>query len=84
MRMLIFALAVVVVLILIGVGFVAYGSFSSGYTGAEMDWNQDGKTTIGEFFRAADIGKRTIEVDGKTCTEYYALKDGPPVKTTCP
>lgn len=84
MKVTLLVLCVIGVLFLAWLGFVAYGSFSRGYTWSEMDWDHDGKTTIGDFLQAADIGKRAIEIDGKACTEYFALKDGLPVKTTCP
>ena len=51
---------------------------------AEMDWNGDGRTTIGEIFDTTDVGVRPVEIDGKSCREVYALKDGLPVKTLCP
>jgi len=31
--------------------FRALGSLSHGYSQKEMDWNQDGATSIGEFFQ---------------------------------
>jgi hypothetical protein len=49
-----------------------------------MDWNQDGSTSLLEFFAAADTGKRTVIRDGRQCVEYYSYKDGRPVKTVCP
>lgn len=55
-----------------------------GYAWHEMDWNQDGTTSVGEFFEASDIGKRNVTEGGKNCVEYFAYKDGLPVKTLCP
>jgi hypothetical protein len=48
-----------------------------------MDWNQDGTTSLDEFFAASDIGKRAVTNDGKECVEYFAYKDGLTVKLTC-
>ena len=59
-------------------------SFRQGYSLAEMDWNQKGSTTLSDFLEASDIGKREVLKDGKKCVEYYAYKDGMPVKTVCP
>jgi hypothetical protein len=55
-----------------------------GYSWEEMDWDRDGKTTLGEFFDASDTGKRIITENGKECIEYFAYKDALPVKTVCP
>lgn len=49
-----------------------------------MGWQQDGNTSISDFFSASDIGKREVLHSGKMCIEYYAYKDGLPVKTVCP
>ena len=61
----------------------AISSFKQDYSWQEMDWNQDGNTTIGEFFAASDIGKREVTQDGRKCMEYYAYKDGLSVKVVC-
>jgi hypothetical protein len=31
---------------------------SRGYSWSEMDWNQEGRTSMSDFFAAGDIGKR--------------------------
>jgi hypothetical protein len=49
-----------------------------------MDWNQDGTTSIAEVIYGSDIGKREVIRNQKTCVEYYAYKDGLPIKTACP
>jgi xanthine/uracil permease len=74
-------LVVIVGLYLAAVGFA---SWKQGYSWTEMDWNQDGSTSIVEFFMASDIGKRTITKDDKPCIEYFSFKDGLPIKTECP
>lgn len=51
-----------------------------GYSWSEMDWNSDGTTTISEFFMSADIGRTK---DGPSCTLFYSLKDGLPIKRVC-
>jgi hypothetical protein len=63
--------------------FRGISSWRQGYSWGEMDWAQRGHTSITDFFAASDIGKREILKDGKKCIEYYAYKDGLPVKTVC-
>lgn len=58
-------------------------SAMQGYSWQEMDWQQRGTTSIADFFKASDIGRRDVERAGKKCVEYYAYKDGFPVKTVC-
>lgn len=55
-----------------------------GYSWKEMDWNQDGKTTLAEVVDARDIGRRDVVIGGKTCIEYFAFKDGLAVRIDCP
>jgi hypothetical protein len=40
-----------------------------GYSLEEMDWNNDGETSLNELLDASDIGKRTTIENNKTCTE---------------
>lgn len=78
-----------VLLIAVGTLTVAYfvfrgvSSWRQGYSWQEMDWQQRGTTSISDFFAASDIGKRETVQNGKKCIEYYAYKDGLPVKTVC-
>jgi len=58
-------------------------AFNRGYSFAEMDWNQDGETTIFEMIIASDIGKRIIISDNSKCCEYYSFKDGLTIKIIC-
>ena len=71
--------------ILVVMYFVLRGisSWRQGYSWQEMDWEQRGKTSIGDFFAASDIGKREVMQNGAKCIEYYAYKDGLPIKTVC-
>jgi len=49
-----------------------------------MDWNNDGTTSLSEFFAASDIGKRMVQrPDGSTCDIYFSYKDGAEVKAVC-
>jgi hypothetical protein len=76
--------AVIGAVLAIYFGLRLFGVLSQGYSWSEMDWNQDGITSIGEFFAASDIGKREITKNGKKCTEYFSYKDGLAVKVVCP
>ena len=59
-------------------------SFRKGYSWVEMDWDQNGSTTISEFLESSDIGTRPIQKDEKECVEYFSFKDGLTVKVVCP
>lgn len=80
------SLVVTAVLVLIAVylGMRSFASWRQGYGWSEMDWNQDGQTSIGEFFVSSDIGKRQTNRNGGECTEYYSFSDGLSVKVVCP
>lgn len=76
-------LGVLLFLILVYASFKIYLSWSQGYSWQEMDWHQRGNTSIMDFFDASEIGKREVTIDGNVCKEYYAYKDGLPIKTIC-
>jgi hypothetical protein len=61
----------------------AVTGYRHGYSWREMDWNQDGTTSISEVIYSSDIGKREVIRNQKTCVEYYAYKDGLSIKTAC-
>ncbi|MEB0048790.1 MULTISPECIES: hypothetical protein [unclassified Pseudomonas] len=73
------------VMVLLVLYFVArsVASARQGYSWSEMDWEQKGNTSLGDFLAASDIGKREVVKDGKKCAEYYAYKDGITVKIVC-
>lgn len=75
---------VVVTCILIYIGARAFSVFTKGYSWKEMDWNGDGKTSLAELLESSDIDYRSIRRDSVECIEYYRLKDGLPVKVSCP
>ena len=70
--------------VLLAVGYLAFASLRAaqtyGYGVADMDWNGDGSTSLGEFFASADIGSRPRG----ECREFFSLKDGLPVREDCP
>ncbi len=53
------------------------------FTYAEMDLNKNGWLGVSEIMYFFDHGTRTVSIEGGTCTEYYALKDGLPLKVVC-
>ena len=53
------------------------------FTLQEMDLNEDGFVSPGEADYVSSSEKREIVVKGKTCVEYFALKDGLPLKVEC-
>ena len=59
-------------------------SAESGLRWHEMDFNHDGTTSLGEFLEAGDVNTRPVVRNGRRCTEYFLLKDGMPVKVSCP
>jgi len=82
----IFGAVVIAIFIVVGLylAFRSVAALRQGYSWKEMDWNNDGATSISEFFAASDIGVRSVIVNGKKCRQFYAYKDGLPVKTDCP
>lgn len=62
----------------------ALTAWRQGYSWAEMDWEGKGHTSISDFLRAADVGKRPVDVNGVSCAEYFRYRDGASVKTDCP
>tara|TARA_B100000809_G_scaffold249203_1_gene280221 strand:- start:59 stop:211 length:153 start_codon:yes stop_codon:yes gene_type:complete len=48
-----------------------------------MDLDNNGFVTSGEADYVSSSGERDITVNGEKCIEYYAYKDGLPVKVVC-
>lgn len=65
-------------------GFIVYQeSFGKGLTAAEMDWDGDGSTSLGEIIDATDYGLRVTQEGGRECRLIFAYKDGMPHSETC-
>ncbi len=62
----------------------AFSAWQAGYGWAEMDWDGKGRTTLLDFLKAAEIGKRPVLVNDRSCVEYFLYRDGVTVKTRCP
>jgi hypothetical protein len=54
------------------------------YSWHEMDWNDDGRTTLAEFFASARIDRWTVVRGGSRCSQYYSTHALTAVKTVCP
>jgi len=61
-----------------------FAAWRSGYDWAEMDWDGKGRTTLLDFLKAAEIGKRPVLVGERGCVEYFRHQDGVIVRTACP
>lgn len=55
----------------------------SPFSWSEADINKDGFVSPTEAEYVANYGRRQQIENGKSCTEYYALKDGLPLKKDC-
>ena len=55
----------------------AIGSWHHGYPWADMDWDNDGSTSIAEFVRASDIGVRKVEHGGQCRQVVHAATTNP-------
>jgi hypothetical protein len=60
-----------------------FSAWRSGYAWEEMDWDGKGHTTLLDFLKAAEIGKRPVLVNDRGCVEYFLYRDGITVKTVC-
>lgn len=55
----------------------------SPFSWKEADINKDGFVSPGEAGYVAYYGNRQKVENGKNCIEYFALKDGLPIKQVC-
>ena len=76
---------------LVALGFVAlrFGPFLWArsrvpLTFDEADLNKDGTVSLSEAEYIANSGTREVVQDGRNCTEFFAYKDGLPLKIICP
>jgi hypothetical protein len=61
-----------------------FSAWRAGYDWAEMDWDGKGHTTLLDFLKSAEIGKRPALVGERSCVEYFLHHEGIVVKTVCP
>lgn len=60
------------------------GSLAKGYRWREMDWNNDGHTSVGEFLETIDTLEQQAIIGGHRCTQIIAMKDAMVLRTICP
>lgn len=53
------------------------------FTYSEMDLNSNGILGFSEVMYFAEYNTKEVKEGKKQCTEYYALKDGLPLKVIC-
>jgi len=82
-RGLAYLVSAVLVFVVLYVGFLAVAAYRTGYTWEEMDWNSSGRTSIFEFLRSNNIGRRGIEHRGRNCIEYYEIRTRIPFRVDC-
>lgn len=73
---------------LAGGALIAYGPFLLARSRVpvifnEADLDRDGHVSWTEAGYIADRGTRLVVLDGRQCTEYFAFKDGMPIKVVC-
>lgn len=56
----------------------------SPFSWRERDWNDDGRTSWGEFMYASELGRMPVDCPGAVAgTEYFLLKDVSTYKVDC-
>ena len=65
-------------------GYLAVNAARSPWSWRQMDWNGDGRTTLGEFFATADVITRPVTKDGQACSELVSARTGTVWRTECP
>ncbi|MCG8640629.1 MAG: hypothetical protein MI862_12900 [Desulfobacterales bacterium] len=84
MKRIILIIAAFVLICVIYYAARIFASYQKGYQSEEMDWNQDGRTSIAEIIKSSDVGSRPQIVGDVECVEYFFYKDGLPIKVVCP
>ena len=83
-RLVITTIAVILAVPAFFIAMRAITAWRQGYAWAEMDWDDKGYTSLADFLRAADVGKRPVDVNGQSCNEYFLYREGMTVKVVCP
>ncbi len=74
---------VIIVLCLFSAGLIARETFGKDLSWSNMDWNENGSTSLGELLDTIDYGIRPGAA-ASSCREVYRLKDETQVKIICP
>ena len=65
-------------------GWLTVAVLRTRFTWRDMDWNGDGRTSVGEFFQTADVIERPVERDGRSCVELVWSRKGTVLRVECP
>jgi hypothetical protein len=65
-------------------GWLTIAVLQTRFSRQDMDWNADGRTTIGEFFQTADVIERPVERNGLACVELVWSRKGTVLRVECP
>jgi hypothetical protein len=71
------------VLALLYYGWLALQVARTPYGWKDMDWNGDGRTTLGEYFQTADVLERAAADSAPGCIEMYSARTGRVLRTAC-
>ena len=83
-RLLGYALAVPAALLLVLFFMYALAAWQKHYRWSDMDWDNSGHTSIGEFLHSRDVGTRIITQDGRLCAEYFEMGNSRRIRVNCP
>lgn len=78
-------MAAIVAVMLLSAYWLIFGwmVYASPLAYEAMDFNRDGEVSFSEANHASSFGTRMYVNHGRHCTEYFAYKDGLPLKTVC-
>ena len=57
---------------------------ANGATWAEMDWDQNGHTSLSEVAASVNVGVRGVRIGAADCREFFRMKDGTTLRLRCP
>lgn len=76
-------ISIVISLLLVLILGVCLYLLSLPFSYEELDLNDNGLLSFEEIGYVTSYGEREVMHKGKKCIEYYALKDGLPLKVVC-
>jgi hypothetical protein len=83
-RVLFYLLVAPAMLLALLYGWRAMQVHQRGYSWADMDWDGNGRTSIGEYFATTGVGTRLTTLGGRTCVSYFWISTQRPIRVTCP
>ena len=77
-------LIAVLLIVLLWPAYLLAIAVLSPFSWRERDWNDDGRTSWGEFMYASELGRMPVDCPGAVAgTEYFLLKDVSTYKVDC-